>query len=523
MRNNQPVTLREVELDNEAIILSTTDLKGRIKYVNQDFCNIAGFREEELVHEPHNLIRHPDMPPAAFKMLWSRIREGRPWMGLVKNRCKNGDYYWVDAYVTPVYEDGEVHEYQSVRRKVNAKHRERAESLYAELVKDPQPAILRDSRFGVCGKLMLWMALMLGVSAVAAQWSLWLVLLLLPIALLGCRSLLAPLRELASEARSIIQDPVARAVYTGRRDEIGDLMLAMRFMTNETGGVMGRMADSTETMANQSNDLLDAIARSAERADGQRQQTQQAAAAVEELHVSFAEVKEHTLAVVSDVEQCQSAMGLGQQQLAEVELAMQQLQHQMSLCDAVVREIASDSQAINQVLEVIGTIAEQTNLLALNAAIEAARAGESGRGFAVVADEVRQLSGRTGESTGQIEGIVRKFQSSTARAEANLDNSQQQLKTLAARLGQVQQAFGALEGAINTIKSLSDHSAHAMTEQSSAAGSISDSLQTINELAEAVLNQSREAEQLGARMSRLSSKTSGLSKQFWQKSVSGRD
>lgn len=109
MRNNQPVTLREVELDNEAIILSTTDLKGRIKYVNQDFCNIAGFREEELVHEPHNLIRHPDMPPAAFKMLWSRIREGRPWMGLVKNRCKNGDYYWVDAYVTPMYEIGRAH------------------------------------------------------------------------------------------------------------------------------------------------------------------------------------------------------------------------------------------------------------------------------------------------------------------------------------------------------------------------------------------------------------------------------
>ncbi|WP_258923156.1 PAS domain-containing protein, partial [Klebsiella pneumoniae] len=97
--------------------LSTTSPQSHITYVNPDFIKISGFTEEELLGQPHNIVRHPDMPPAAFEHMWSTLKSGRSWMGLVKNRCKNGDHYWVSAYVTPIAKNGSIVEYQSVRTK----------------------------------------------------------------------------------------------------------------------------------------------------------------------------------------------------------------------------------------------------------------------------------------------------------------------------------------------------------------------------------------------------------------------
>ena len=101
MRNNQPVTLVEHQLQDGAFIVSTTDAKGNITFVNEEFVRISGFQRDELLDQPHNLVRHPDMPPGAFADLWATVKAGEPWQGLVKNRCKNGDFYWVDANVTP--------------------------------------------------------------------------------------------------------------------------------------------------------------------------------------------------------------------------------------------------------------------------------------------------------------------------------------------------------------------------------------------------------------------------------------
>ncbi|MGM0413399.1 MAG: PAS domain-containing protein, partial [Pseudomonadota bacterium] len=96
MKRNEPVTQQEYDYPARANILSTTDLKGIVTYVNGDFIEIAGFEESELVGKNHNVVRHPDMPPAAFEDLWSHIKAGQPWMGMVKNRRKDGDHYWVD-------------------------------------------------------------------------------------------------------------------------------------------------------------------------------------------------------------------------------------------------------------------------------------------------------------------------------------------------------------------------------------------------------------------------------------------
>lgn len=115
MRNNQPVTQKEIMLSPGQSIVSTTDLKGRITAVNPVFVQISGFTEPELIGQAHNLVRHPDMPPEAFADLWATLQAGRPWTGLVKNRCKNGDHYWVLANATPIFEDGQPVGYMSVR------------------------------------------------------------------------------------------------------------------------------------------------------------------------------------------------------------------------------------------------------------------------------------------------------------------------------------------------------------------------------------------------------------------------
>ncbi len=130
MRINQPVSNREIELSENTLIVSKTDLKGRITYVNKDFLDISGFAESELIGEPHNIVRHPDMPPEAFADLWNTLKEGRPWTGYVKNRAKSGDHYWVLTNTAPIWEGGQVTGYLSVRRKPGREAVEAHEKVY---------------------------------------------------------------------------------------------------------------------------------------------------------------------------------------------------------------------------------------------------------------------------------------------------------------------------------------------------------------------------------------------------------
>jgi methyl-accepting chemotaxis protein len=130
MKNNQPVTQKEAMLAPGEMIVSTTDLKGQIVYVNQAFIDISGFTEAELIGQSHNIVRHPDMPVEAFGDLWETLKGKRPWTGLVKNRCKNGDHYWVVANVTPTYHNGVINGYMSVRSQATREQIEASEAAY---------------------------------------------------------------------------------------------------------------------------------------------------------------------------------------------------------------------------------------------------------------------------------------------------------------------------------------------------------------------------------------------------------
>ena len=130
MRVNEPVTGREVMMKDGDMLVSRTDTSGRITFVNQAFIDISEFSRDELLGQPHNVVRHPHMPKEAFADLWATVKAGKPWDGFVKNRCKNGDHYWVRANVTPFVEDGRIVGYVSIRSKPTREQVATAEALY---------------------------------------------------------------------------------------------------------------------------------------------------------------------------------------------------------------------------------------------------------------------------------------------------------------------------------------------------------------------------------------------------------
>lgn len=133
MKINHPVTDREVLMKPGTILVTRTNMKGLITYANEAFIEISGFSKDELIGANHNIVRHPDMPPAAFEDLWNCLKASRPWTAPVKNRTKSGDYYWVEANVTPVFKNGKLHEYLSVRYAPSREQISKAESLYEKL------------------------------------------------------------------------------------------------------------------------------------------------------------------------------------------------------------------------------------------------------------------------------------------------------------------------------------------------------------------------------------------------------
>jgi len=177
MRKNLPVTNNEVVMRDDQIIISETNLKGIMTQVDQDFIDISGFTRAELIGKNHNLIRHPDMPPSAFLWLWDTIRAGEPWTGFVKNRCKNGDFYWVQANVTPIIEKGEITGYVSVRTKPDRASIEFAGKLYADInagkVVLGKQTLLQ--KMNILGRMKIWqkMAATLILTALLLSGSWW--------------------------------------------------------------------------------------------------------------------------------------------------------------------------------------------------------------------------------------------------------------------------------------------------------------------------------------------------------------
>ena len=157
MKKNLPVTTQQVDIAPGITLVSKTDLKGIITYANEAFINVSGFALEALQGHSHNIVRHPDMPPAVFESMWKVLHSGKPWQGLVKNRCKNGDFYWVDACVVPVRRNEQTIGYMSVRKRAEPAAVAHAQALFY------QPITIRG--MPPTWKLPPWLGIRFGMRA----------------------------------------------------------------------------------------------------------------------------------------------------------------------------------------------------------------------------------------------------------------------------------------------------------------------------------------------------------------------
>jgi aerotaxis receptor len=520
MKKNYPVTNKEVTITDGEQIISVTDTKGRIIHANDTFVKVSGFTWEELEHKSHNIVRHPDMPPAAFADLWNSVQAGKPWMGIVKNRCKNGDHYWVDAYVAPVFRDGKVTGYQSVRVKPKRIHVERAEKLYQSLNAGKGGSRSAFS-LGIGARFFLGFIAVLAVSLgyatgagalalthAAAAFGIGAIL-----SAIVTQWLSAPIKQAAHEAGALFHNPLTQMVYTGRDDEIGSIKMALAAQQAKLQTIVGRIEESADELPILAQQTAASVEQTSHGVDQQRQDTEQLATAINQMAATVQEVARNTADAAQAASEALNETEHGREVVDNAIQGINDVGVALENAAEVVHRLEAGSSDIGTVLDVIHGIAEQTNLLALNAAIEAARAGEQGRGFAVVADEVRTLAYRTQQSTQEIAGIIERLQSESKQAVAVMEQSCSQAKQNAENAGVANESLAKISHAVTRMNDMNTQIASAAEEQSAVAEEINRNIVNIHQAAEQTAQSMQQSEQNSAKLATIAVEFENLVKQ----------
>ncbi|MCX4218369.1 methyl-accepting chemotaxis protein [Pseudomonas sp. MCal1] len=523
MKINLPVTGRNVDVAPDANILSTTDLTSAITYANDDFIRISGYSRDELLGAPHNLLRHPDMPAQAFAHMWQTLKRGRSWMGLVKNRCKNGDHYWVSAYVTPVTQNGAAVEYQSVRTRPDARQIAAAQRAYAQL---REGRVAWWQRLPVLGLRAKIMALTSSVLAVVLGMEAWLrpeSMGIEAVALvagsgacaLGVGWLLGPLERLTERARVIADNPLSQGIYTGRRDQFGQIEFALQMLEAQVGAVVGRIGDASQRLAGHAAQLVDHLHSSHTSTLAQQAETDQVAAAIHQMAASVAQVASHAQQASVAADMAGTETREGHLLVGESRSAVLRLAEELGRATEVIHQLEDHSSEISGVLEVIRSIAEQTNLLALNAAIEAARAGDAGRGFAVVADEVRGLAQRTQQSTNEIQRMISTLQNGARDAVLVMQQSSEHVDNSVEQAQRAARALDGISGRVEQITEMSLQIAAAVEEQSAVSEDINRNIVSIRTACELTVDEGRQSQLNSQDVAGLAGDLRSLAREFW--------
>ncbi|WP_027857261.1 methyl-accepting chemotaxis protein [Marinobacterium jannaschii] len=488
----QGVSGREVNYAADVRLISTTDLNGTITYANKEFCDVAGYSAEELIGQPHNIVRHPDMPKEAFQDLWSHLKQGKPWMGLVKNRCKNGDHYWVQAYVMPVYDaQGRPSGYQSVRTRPDEAKKRQAEKLYSRLRNGDQRMLRK--RVPMQVEMMSIFAALIPAMILVTSFdlSVWFSGLLQALLIIVAASMayarLRPLQQLAEESLAVYNNPLAQVVFTNRGDEAGAAELMRQTYRARMRTLIGRLEDSIDTLARVTDTTNDALSETRRGIEQQNAETSQVASAAHQMAASAHEVAQHTAETSDETHHAKDEALRGKALLLTAVDSIRQLQDEVVVASGSAQQLRSQMDAVGSIVDMINDIADQTNLLALNAAIEAARAGEQGRGFAVVADEVRTLAQRTQTSTAEIQSTIDQMGKYVNQTVATMETSQQKAELGIAKAHEVDQAIDTLTDLLNGVADRCLQTASASEEQSSVSETISHNVLAISQASDSNL------------------------------------
>ena len=497
--NNLPVTQFEVMVPEGTVLVSRTDLRGIITYANENFVRISGYTREELLGKGHNVVRHPDMPSAAFKDLWQTVRAGHAWRGMVKNRAKNGDHYWVEAFVTPFHDNGQLVGYQSIRQTPTREQVENATRLYAEvnagrasLGERRTPWLERMSftaRSSLIGAMMLLLTLGAGIAGYLHQGQ-----LALALGLAGAVGAATnwlwnnfrvhpPLNRATSVLRALaegrLDDPVkivpgeefaslldaAETLRVRQTAMVLEVQYTARRLKEETSRIEEEIEGLNARLVDQANRTSDATAAIVDMRDSINDVANRVKDTETQAHAADAVVREVSDGVQREIESSQIIVATVNDSAASID------------------ELSNAVRLIGQASAEIKEIAKQTNLLALNAAIEAARAGEQGRGFAVVADEVRTLATRTAGSTDKITEIIDRISDATRKSLEAMSSAREQVSRNAEQAGEVGRTLLQVIDASNQILGLASGSAAALGAQDAASQNVASAIDTVNDLA----------------------------------------
>ncbi len=468
MRINMPVIDREYPFPKGETLVSTTDLKGRLLYCNSAFVLVSGYAREALLGQPHNMIRHPDMPEEAFRDMWATIAGGSPWSAAVKNRRADGTYYWVMANVTPLMgADGPVG-YMSVRTEATRAQIAAAGALYATmgaearsghlihrldggaLYRDTLPSRIRRALTpGLAGRLGLLAAgiagigfaaggLAAGLLTGAATWAAG-----LGVAVTGAltggfvlrRLAIAPMTDLLSIANRMAAGDLTQRMHSDRADivgrltrSLGQLNVNLQSIVRDARVEAEHLTDATREIASGNQDL-------SARTESQASSLEETAASMEQI----------TGTVRQSAASAQQAAGLA----AQANEVARRSSEAVRRVGETMRTISESSQRIGEIIQVIDSIAFQTNILALNAAVEAARAGEQGRGFAVVAAEVRALAQRTSAAAREVKQLITESSDRVEAGNRQTDSANQAMEEALNTVGQVSHVISGISNGAN--------------------------------------------------------------------------